>query len=174
MDDARNKKFLEEFDSLRQILFRNKPLENNDEREALIMKVNTIKEMASRNDSESVDVINSGVVAMEKAVEAFLQMDKNNLREKETNDILPEMARPFQPISFDQKKPLSIQQVLSYLDQENQAITQMPYKPKSGEVILFKAKTAKHRNDWRSTGQRWHQINGGSTLGGSRMQKFLV
>ena len=83
-------------------------------------------------------------------------MDKNNLREKETNDIL------LQPISFDQKKPLSIRQVLSYLDQENQAITQMPYKPKSGEVILFKAKTAKHRNDWRSTGQQWHQINGGS------------
>ena len=34
MDDARNKKFLEEFDSLRQILVKNKPLENNDERES--------------------------------------------------------------------------------------------------------------------------------------------
>ena len=156
---------LKEIESLRQIVVSNKPVESVEEREGIIQKMKDVKDLAKTSDEESFNIINNGVAALENAVEAFLNLTKNNPKEivQEDNDVLPEIARPFQPIAFDQRKPLPIHEALAYFDHEDKAITQMPFKPKSGEVLLFKAKSAKHMNDWRSTGQRWYQCNGGSS-----------
>jgi hypothetical protein len=75
--------------------------------------------------------------------------------------VLPEHARPFQPIAFDKRDPLSIQEAVHFLEQEEKSISQMPFKPKAGQLILFKAKSPKNLNDWRSNGYRWNQCNGG-------------
>ena len=37
----------------------------------------------------------------------------------------------------------------------------MPYKPKAGVVLLFKARSEKENNNWRSNGHRWYQGRGG-------------
>ena len=156
---------LKEIECLRQIIVSNKPVESSEEREGIIKKMVEVKELAKVSDKESYSIINNGVTALEKAVEAFLNLAKNNPKEieQQTTEVLPEVARPFQPIAFGQRKPLTIHEALAYFDEEDKAITQMPFKPKSGEVLLFKAMSAKHMNDWRSTGQRWYQCNGGSS-----------
>ena len=162
-----SKTILKEIESLRQIIVCNKPVESIEEREGIISKMKNVKELSKSSDKESFNIINNGVAALENAVDAFLNLTKNkNVGEEVVQpeeEVLPEIARPFQPIAFDQRKPLAIHEALAYFDHEDKAITEMPFKPKSGEVILFKAKSAKHMNDWRSTGQRWYQCNGGSS-----------
>ena len=150
-----------EIDSLRAILSANKPIENQNEREALVDKMNKVKELATAADSDSFSIIKKGVEAMDKAVEAFLNQNKNKTRVDNEDEVLPENARPYQSLAFNEKKPLSIQAALKYFDQEDKAITKMPFKPKGGEVLLFKAISSKNMNDWRSNGYRWNQGNGG-------------
>ena len=73
--------------------------------------------------------ISNGVAGLENAVEAFIKLTKNNPNEieQEDNKVVSEIARPFQSIVFDQMKPLTIHEVLAYFDQEDKAITQMPF-----------------------------------------------
>ena len=146
---------------MRAILLANKPIENQTEREALVDKMNRVKELASTADADSFSIINTGVEAMDKAVEAFLNQKKKKTRVDNEDEILPENARPYQSLAFNEKNPLSIHAALKYFDQEEKAITQMPFKPKGGEVLLFKAISSKNMNDWRSNGYRWNQGNGG-------------
>lgn len=143
-----SKTILKEIESLRQIIVCNKPVESIEEREGIISKMKNVKELSKSSDKESFNIINNGVAALENAVDAFLNLTKNkNVGEEVVQpeeEVLPEIARPFQPIAFDQRKPLAIHEALAYFDHEDKAITEMPFKPKSGEVILFKAKSAKH------------------------------
>ena len=161
---------LDEFDSLREILGRKRPVENVEERSSLLKKMRNLRDLENSCDVSSKDMIASAVEAMERAVEAVLEKSKSNLQNDEQTTIdddedeaLPETARPYQPIAFNQKKPLNINQALKYFEEEEKSITEMPLKPKAGEVILFRAKSSAHLQDWRSTGQRWYQINGGTT-----------
>ena len=77
------------------------------------------------------------------------------------DEYIPENARPFQPVAFDKTKPLSIEEAMDFLKDESKSISQMPFKPKAGEVILYKAVSEKTINDWRANGHRWFQGNGG-------------
>ena len=123
---------LKEIDSLRGILLANKPIENQNEREALVDKMNKVKELASTADTDSFSIINTGVEAMDKAVEAFLNQNKNKTREEneDEDEVLPENARPYQSLAFNEKKPLSIQEALKYFDQEEKSITKSHSNPK--------------------------------------------
>ena len=38
----------------------------------------------------------------------------------------------------------------------------MPFKPKAGEIYLFKAKSQKEMNNWRAIGHRFYQARGES------------
>ena len=105
---------------------------------------------ATNTDDNIRPVEDDGVEANEDATEDA------------TDDVdIPESARPFQPIAFDKKKPLAIDEAYTFLKQESKAISQMPFKPKAGEVILYKAESDKSKNDWRANGHRWFQGNGG-------------
>ena len=181
-----------EIDSLRQILVANKQINNINERDVIIKKMNKVKDLAAAKDVEAIDVIKNGVEAVEKVVNAFLNLERNNVlgnddgleeqdqgendgggqdhgehdggeqdRREQDPEVLPEHARPFQPIAFDKRDPLSIQEAVHFLEQEEKSISQMPFKPKAGQLILFKAKSPKNLNDWRSNGYRWNQCNGG-------------
>ena len=76
-------------------------------------------------------------------------------------EVLPEIARPFQPIAFDKNKALSVIEVLAYFQEESKSISEMPFRPKAGVVLLFKARSKKEDNNWRSNGHRWYQGRGG-------------
>ena len=121
-----------EIDSLRQILVANKQINNINERDVIIKKMNKVKDLAAAKDIEAIDVIKNGVEAVEKAVNAFLNLERNNVlgnddgleeqdqwendgggqdhgehdggeqdRREQDPEVLPEHARPFQPIAFD-------------------------------------------------------------------------
>ena len=145
---------LEEFDSLREILGRKKTIESATERSTLVRRMRNLREMEQTCDLTSRNIIASAVEAMEKAVEAVIGNSKstedneeeseNDKVEKETES-LPETARPYQPIAFGQKKSLGLNQVLDYFEKEEKSITEMPFKPKAGEVILFRAKSDAHK-----------------------------
>ena len=77
------------------------------------------------------------------------------------DDVVPENARPFQPIAFDKNKPLTVLEVLDFFQEESKSISEMPFKPKAGVVLLFKAKSEKENNNWRANGHRWYQGRGG-------------
>ena len=68
-----------EIDSLRQILVANKPINNINERDVIIKKMNKVKDLAAAKDIEAIDVIKNGVEAVEKAVNAFLNLERNNV-----------------------------------------------------------------------------------------------
>ena len=42
----------------------------------------------------------------------------------------------------------------------------MPFKPKAGEIYLFKAKSQKEMNNWRAIGHRFYQARGGKWICG--------
>ena len=44
---------------------------------------------------------------------------------------------------------------------ENEAVSEFPWKPEGGTVVLFKAKNLSQNEDWRANGHRFYQINGG-------------
>ena len=135
-----------EIDSLRQILVANKPINNINERDVIIKKMNKVKDLAAAKDIEAIDVIKNGVEAVEKAVNAFLNLERNNVlgnddgleeQDQGENDgggqdhgehdgdpeVLPEHAKPFQPIAFDKRDPLSIQEAVHFLEQEEKSIS---------------------------------------------------
>ena len=84
-----------------------------------------------------------------------------NVDDEMSVEDIPESARPFQALSFNKREPLSLKEALSYFDQESKAVTEFPWKPQGGTVVLFKAKTKAHNEDWRANGHRFSQINGG-------------
>ena len=88
-----------------------------------------------------------------------------------TEEVLPEHARPFQALAFDKNVPLVIFDALEYLKDESKAICEMPYKPKAGEVYLFKAKSKKEMNNWRAIGHRFYQARGGKWICGGMVQR---
>ena len=81
--------------------------------------------------------------------------------EEETEEIIPESARPFQALDFCKKDPLTLEEALGYFEEEAKAVTEFPWKPQGGTVVLFKAKTVAHNEDWRANGHRFYQVNGG-------------
>ena len=98
----------------------------------------------------------------EELKEKDLDLDESEAVEKETTiSELPENARPFQPLSFSKKEPLNIKEALDYLQRENEAVSEFPWKPEGGTVVLFKAKNLSQNEDWRANGHRFYQINGG-------------
>ena len=112
---------LDEFDSLREILGRKRPVENVEERSSLLKKMKNLRDLENSCDVSSKDMIASAVEAMERAVEAVLEKSKSNLQNDEQTTIdnyeaLPETARPYQPIAFNQKKPLGLNQALKYFE----------------------------------------------------------
>jgi hypothetical protein len=116
--------------------------------EALMRAFSELKEKEKQNEdcNTNVDVINS-------------------------EEDIPEHARPFQALSFNKKEPLSLKEALEYLDQESQAVTEFPWKPQGGTVVLFKAKTKAHNEDWRANGHCFSQINGGRTVMNGLMKR---
>ena len=47
----------------------------------------------------------------------------------------------------------------------------MPFKPKAGEIYLFKAKSQKEMNNWRAIGHRFYQARGGKWICGGLIQR---
>ena len=171
-DDTMSETILREIESLKQILVANKPIESEKERGDLITKMKTVRNLADNSENESANIIKAGVDALEKAVEAFLNLEKNKPEEADTSEDIPENARPYQSIAFDKQKPPSIEEALKFFDQESKAITKMPFKPKAGEVILFKTTSAETLENWRAIGHRFNQGNGGRwVLGGLLKRK---
>ena len=84
---------------------------------------------------------------------------------------IPEIARPFKALSFNKREPLCLKEALSYFDQESKAVTEFPWKPQGGTVVLFKAKTKAHNEDWRANGHRFSQINGGRNVMNGLMRR---
>ena len=75
--------------------------------------------------------------------------------------VLPEEARPFQAISYSTNQKLTTKEMVSYLGMvETHAITEMPWKPSGGTVILFKARNESCKNNWRANGHRMVQTKG--------------
>jgi hypothetical protein len=72
---------LREIDSLRQILVANKPIENKEEREVIVKKMKKVKDLSEGRDTEAIGIINNDVEAIGKAVEAFLNLNKNKVQE---------------------------------------------------------------------------------------------
>ena len=48
----------------------------------------------------------------------------------------------------------------------------MPFKPKAGEIYLFKAKSQKEMNNWRAIGHRFYQARGGKWICGGLVQRL--
>ena len=71
------------------------------------------------------------------------------------------ITEPFKSIYYDRKDILTLAEAHDLFEDESKAIMEMPNKPTSGEVILFKAKNESCINNWRSNGHRFVQANGG-------------
>ena len=65
------------------------------------------------------------------------------------------------PLYSDRKVPLTLLEAFNCFSQTDKAIFELPYKPESGLVFLFKAENEQKKEDWRSNGHRWYQLNGG-------------
>ena len=98
-------------------------------------------------------------------------LENSQVQVEVTEQVLPEHARPFQAITFDKNAPLSVFDVLEFLTDESKAISEMPFKPKAGEVYLFKAKSKKEMNNWRANGHRFYQARGGKWICGGLIQR---
>ena len=91
---------LDEFDSLREILGRKRPVVNVEERSCLLKKMRNLRDMENSCDVSSKNMIASAVEAMERAVEAVLEKSKSNLQndEQTTSDNDEDEALPDLPI----------------------------------------------------------------------------
>ena len=102
------------------------------------------------------------VEALLKTLQELRKAESRNREDDNSqDDVVPETARPFQAISFSKNIPLSISEVLNFFDRDQEAVSEFPWKPEGGTVVLFKAKTLAENEDWRSNGHRFKQINGG-------------
>ena len=119
--------------------------------ETFVKVFNQMKEMEKQND----DIVN---VNVHKDVEVISEPAEVI---PEPSEVIPEQARPFQALSFNKNEPLSIKDAVEYFERESEAVTEFPWKPEGGTVVLFKAKTIAHQEDWRANGHRFSQINGG-------------
>ena len=117
--------------------------EKVDELKALLRALKDLEETEK-------EVINSEVSDIDNEVQELVEV--------------PEPARPFQALSFSCQKPLTINQVMEYLDKDSEAVSEFPWKPSGGTVVLFKAKSLAHNEDWRANGHRFSQINGGRVV----------
>jgi hypothetical protein len=88
-----------------------------------------------------------------------------------TEEVLPEHARPFQAIAFNKNAPLSVFEAIQYLKEDEKAISEITFKPKAGEVNLFKAKSQKEMNNWRAIGHRFYQARGAKWICGGSVQR---
>ena len=91
--------------------------------------------------------------------------------EGELPPLLPEAARLHPAISYDKTERILAKDAAVYLQdpafEERYAIKEMPLKPLSGTLILFKGTVTADRNtteDWRAHVYRWKQINGGKDV----------
>ena len=108
---------------------------------------------------------------MEALLKAFNELKESKNQKDKCSDVvesledeeeaIPEAARPFQALDFNKKEPLSLNEAVDYFEQESKAVSEFPWKPEGGTVVLFRAKTIAHNEDWRSNGHRFYQVNGG-------------
>ena len=59
------------------------------------------------------------------------------------------------PTTTGVEEPLSLSQALEILEGDGSGSSTIPFRPKSGEVYLFKPNGYINRNDWRADGYPW-------------------
>ena len=58
------------------------------------------------------------------------------------------------PVISNRHSVLQETEILELFNRQEGIVCDIPFKPKGGEVYLFKAKETFHQNDWRADGHR--------------------
>ena len=89
-------------------------------------------------DMEAVLKAYNEMKASAKQVEDIITTRNVENVEEEIEENIPESSRPFQALNFSKKDPLALEEALGYFEEESKAVTEFPWKPQGGTVVLFK------------------------------------
>ena len=117
--------------------------------------------MTNVNVNEQMQQLETMLLALKRTIGQ--DRDETPTVESNTSENTSEEANtePFKALFYDRKDILTLSEAASMFGLESQAIYEMPFKPVSGEVYLFKGRNETSANNWRSNGHRWNQANGG-------------